>query len=274
MRNFFPGILVIAFLATCFVQCDRHHSPTTGSDGDMPGAVFLANESELREGFLKVLADESDISMGGYILIVPVGIETDDERIDFLRSKLRFTLPNAVHVLDLAEGKEMLPSQRITVEGASLIFLVGNRLNKFLKMREAEQLIPAIRKAFDGGSVVAAINQATALAGDKRLIMVDGSQEGDDMEGPFRLLPGLGLVEGVIADCTYSEGLQSDTASLRTVFSKLGFDYIGIPGNGIVMVKNGIVSNLGKMPILLKLDDSPSEWITVKPGRKAELGQK
>ncbi len=270
MRTLLVKSLLIGLLALGLFHCDR------GPAGSQPGGqgpVFMANEIGIRDDLLRAVARESDVLEGGYILIVPVGIEPSDERVLYLRKKVLQTLPNAVHVLEVEERQELLPSSRIMVEGASVIFLVGNRLNRFMKREDAEQLTDAIRKALDAGAAVVGLNQAVALLGDRRIAAVK-DETGPDEEGgesPLRIHDALHLVPGIMVECELSDEPGMDQDDLRHLVDSLGSGYIGIPSGGIAVIRGGELFNLAEVPVMIGLMDGNPKWQSLAAGRKLPL---
>ncbi len=267
----FVSRLCLVLLAILVVRCGNHSRDEKRPE--MPGRVFLSNSAELRDGLLKTIADDSGILLGGYILIIPVGIDPEDQRVRYLEKKISFTLPNATHTLSVRQEGKLRPSERITVEGASLIFLVGGAHNRFMKLAGQSGLGTAIKQAHHDGAAIVGLNQSACLLGERTILRRQAVPGEDDRpaEDKYRLIEGLQLVPGFITDLLLEDEINEDAGSVRNLVDTLDFHYMGILPEGIVMIDNTGIRNLGKSDVVMKRSGPAGEWNVLKRSKAIPL---
>lgn len=229
--------------------------------------IFITGNDGLSHEVLETIVKESEILKGGYILLIPVGIPAYEKRLGDLKGRLMKVCPNAVHVLELKyNSSEILPSQIVMVEGAKLIFLLGNRLGRFMNAPWSHDVMQVIREAYNSGSTIVGINKAGALVGEK---FIPGEVQSPDriitdLPADIKLQDGLNLLPGFIFDCIYANSIVADEKLIREFVDKLNKTYVGIPAIGAIYIKENIFIDLGENKTVVKLSGKDAEWTTIK----------
>jgi len=251
-------------LAMLSAQCGNRLGKPDLFDAETTGHIFLSNENDLMDGVLKTIYEESGARMGGYILIVPVGIDGTHNRIEYLLKRIRVTYPNAVHLLDLNGEEDLLPSQRITVEGAAIIFFIGGGLNRFMSQTGADQLSDAVRKAHEKGATLVGLNNSCGLFGEKYLREKQNVQESvADTNWAVRLNNGLNVLPGVIIDVNSAADSAGLSGPIRSCVDSLDYSFVGIFTEGLALIRESTVTNLGNSRLLIR-DGNSREWETLE----------
>jgi len=261
-----PFILIV-FTATLVSGCNNLPDNKVKEDVKIKKEIFITGNDGLSREVLESIVEESEILKGGYILIIPVGIPTQEKRLGNLKGRIEKVCPNAVHILELNyNSPEILPSQKVTVEGAGLIFLIGNRLGRFMNAPWSQVLTEVIFDAYHAGSTIVGINKAGALIGEKFI-----PEELDNPDAVIKELPsnitlqnGLNLVNGFIFDCIYANSIAAEEEQILEFLDKLNKYYVGVPAIGAVFIDENKFIDLGENKTVVKLSGSDPKWTDIK----------
>jgi len=259
--------ILIAVTVILLGSCNNLTEDKPTEKEEKTKAIFITGNDGLSRKVLEYIVKESEILNGGYVLLIPVGIPANNKVLSDLKGRLGKVCPNAVHVLGLKyNSEEILPSQKVIVEGAGLIFLIGNRLENFMSAPWSQVLSEAIHKAYNGGSTIVGLNKAGALMGEKFIPPELQIPDGINTQLPvdIKLLYGLNLFPGFIFDCIYSNSILTDKKTIRESINQIKKTYVGIPAVGAIFFKDDIFVDLGENKTVVKLYGPNAEWTNIK----------
>ncbi|MCF8405736.1 MAG: hypothetical protein K9H58_17455 [Bacteroidales bacterium] len=260
-------IILIAVAGLLLCSCNNHPDNKLKEKEKKTKEIFITGIDGLSREVLETIVKESEILKGGYVLLIPVGIPENDERLGNLKVRIEKVCPNAVHILELKyNSPELLPSQLVMVEGAKLIFFLGNRLGRFMNAPWSQDLTQVIRETYNSGTTIVGINKAGALVGEK---IISGELQSSgamitQLPPDIKLQNGLNLVPGFIFDCIYSNSIVADENAIRDFINKIKKTYVGVPSVGAIFLKEDNFVDLGENKTVVKLSGPNAEWTNIK----------
>ncbi len=187
--------------------------------------VFLIGNGPNSKETIKDMIEKSGIRKGGYVVIVPMSHDQQDSIAYFLQKEFYEQQIMAVHILGFYIKGVVENSDILTVENASIIYLLGGNRTKFMKFVNNTPLKNSLMQAFKNGTLMAGKGNGASIMGDYFYHQIIDTIS----QSPKLILnPGLGLLKNTVVDDisffrTYKDGIQKNSTKKNFVFLGLGY---------------------------------------------------
>jgi len=187
--------------------------------------VFLIGNGPNSKETIKDMIEKSGIRKGGYVVIVPMSYDQEDSIAYFLQKEFYEQQIMAVHILGFYPDGIIENSDILSIENASIIYLIGGNRIKFMKFVNKTSLKNSLMQAFKNGALMAGKGNGASIMGDYFYHQIIDTIS----HSPKVILkPGLGLLKNTVVDditffTNYKEGIQKNSTKRGFVFLGLGY---------------------------------------------------
>ena len=177
-------ILICSLLFSC-------NSKDTGTDTSNYKLSFLSGNEFTKETLNKIIND-SKLTKGGYVVIIPTSVQANDPNAQELRIRFFKNQIVAVHLISFEEGVKR--SDILAIENASLVCIVGDDIHDFVKFAYNSKLASTFSNAFEKGAAFFTVGNASKILG-KEYISTDTTIGKNQ---PIRKNNGLGILKNFV----------------------------------------------------------------------------
>jgi cyanophycinase len=170
------------------------------------GKLFIIGGGKKSTELLRKMTKVAELNSSGYTVVLPMSSSIPDTSGYWIKQDLKKINVSNVHVFNLQSKAKMTKMKLDSVKNASLIYITGGNQNTFMKIAGNTPLVPAIRKAYEKGAVIAGTSAGAALMSKK---MITGNEfKHPEYTGDFKTIEannieiknGLGLLKNAIID--------------------------------------------------------------------------
>jgi cyanophycinase len=170
------------------------------------GKLFIIGGGKKSTELLRKMTRVAELNSSGYTVVLPMSSSIPDTSGYWIKQDLKKINVSNVHVFNLQSKAKMTKMKLDSVKNASLIYITGGNQNTFMKIAGNTPLVPAIRKAYEKGAVIAGTSAGAALMSKK---MITGNEfKHPEYTGDFKTIEannieiknGLGLLKNAIID--------------------------------------------------------------------------
>lgn len=228
--------------------------------------LFLCG-NEFTTETLNIIVNYSKLTEGGYAVIIPTSRHADDHGAEELRTRFFKNQIVAVHLLGFKEKIER--SDILAIENASLICVVGEDIDDFMKFANNSKLASTLSKAFTNGANFFAVGNVSKLLG-KEYISHDSDEEGSQS---FKMNIGVGLINDFVIYNELEEGNYYSETFNKTSGEDNNTFLMQLNDTSCVLINNSISAEIihGSV-IITQTGKSSIELIHGKLFKKPLLG--
>ncbi|RLD61661.1 MAG: hypothetical protein DRJ05_02135 [Bacteroidetes bacterium] len=237
MRKIIGTVLLSLSILLLIFACStssRENGPKNDRSEKIAQQVFLIGNGPNSKETIKDIIEKSGIRKGGYVVILPMTQNKQDSSAHFLQKEFYEQQIMAVHILGFYPDGIIENSDILSIENASIIYLLGGNRNKFMKLANKTPLKKSFLRAYKNGALMAGKGNGASVLGEYYY-----SQQMDTVSRNIKieLKPGLGLLKNTVVDditffTNYKEGIQKNS-------TKRGFVFLGLGYKSAVWIKNG-----------------------------------
>lgn len=249
-----------------------------GNQEKEPGRVILTGDKDVGNDFFETLIEVSEIHLGGYAVIIPIGEINREVFAGLIYEGLMKHRIMAIYVLDPLPGSIQVKSEMVKVKGARVIVFVGKYINSFLDLPAGNELALAVHHAFGNGATVAFTGPTAAFAGTK-ILRRNPNEPGTFSKGEresYHIRLGLNLIPETICDATFAAAVHGNFGELRELIMNEDFNYIGLRSESMALIRNKRLQNIGPNDLIYypgQNANPENKWKKIVPGGKVRLGK-
>jgi cyanophycinase len=228
-------ILVISFLYGCSSDQSKQTIEITEIQQTQKTALLTGYDFKLEK--VDQLISKSDINRSGYVVIIPISPNNNNNKSKLLQEKFYAKQIVAVHILDLNDST-LKRSDMLTIENAKVICFIGNNVDEFLAFTSKTGLRDVIHVAYNKGCLIAGFGKCASIFGSTYIVSETNITENKK----HVLVTGLDLFTNTII---YNTNDQSNI--IDGVISKsenTNINYIGIDNSSTLLIQNSKIVNV------------------------------
>ncbi len=260
MSKITKKILLFAAFVTLFSACNTTSDKKEfkeNKSGSTDQQMFLIGNGPNSKRTITDLIEKSGIRTGGYVVIILTSFIANNSTAYFLEQEFFEQNIMAVHTLNFLPDSPKEPnltfiknSDVLAIENASIICLLGEKNDRFIKTANNTRLLKSLLKAKKNGTLITGIGNGASIIGQ---YYFDRVKDNKTQHVKVVLKPGLGLLKNtVIDDITF---LRNYKQGIKTESAKNNFVFIGLGIRAAIWIKNDDATVLRKSEISLIYPD-------------------
>ncbi|MCV9385301.1 cyanophycinase [Reichenbachiella ulvae] len=258
-------IIVLCILG--FITCNETKNQSAGVGREQAkGKLFVIGGGKRPEAMIKRLVQESSVSDGGYLIILPMSSAEPDSSVYYARKQFdALGLQDKVFGMNI-HGDSVSEAQIDSLKKAALIYISGGDQNRFMSAIEGSQIQSAIQEAYHSGATIAGTSAGAAMMSE---VMITGDERRyPEYSSTFQNIEsdnivtdqGLGLIKSAIIDQHFVKRSRYNRL-LSAAIEYPALLGIGIDESTAVLVSGDSAEVVGESQVVLfrNQGEKPSE---------------